>query len=119
MSQHELETRFWAAFGGILHGTAGKPQTDAEWIAAGKQLRGLVDLDSLAQRFTAAANQPAQPSTTRKRTQQAGSINYNSDGDPCCPIHDRPLKEGRYGFYCSAKDPNGKNGYCDFKVKEV
>jgi hypothetical protein len=44
---------------------------------------------------------------------------YQPDGTACCPVHLRPLKEGRYGLYCTAKDdgPDNKNGYCSFTAK--
>ena len=44
---------------------------------------------------------------------------YSPDGTPCCPTHLRPLSEGRYGLYCSAKaaegQPADKRGYCGLK----
>jgi hypothetical protein len=119
---HELEGRFWAKFGGVLFGQARKPQTADEWIQAGKQLRGLSDLEALAQRLETAANKPvaaAQRPQARRNTSQDGDVFYNGEGVACCPMHEKPLKEGRWGWYCSSKDPNGKNGYCDVRVKEV
>lgn len=44
---------------------------------------------------------------------------YGPDGGPRpdvgrCPKHDRPWKVGKNGnLYCSAPDPDGRNGYCD------
>lgn len=40
---------------------------------------------------------------------------YLPDGTPICPTHRKPLREGSYGLHCTAKDPAGKNGYCDLK----
>lgn len=44
---------------------------------------------------------------------------YMPDGTACCPLHLKPLKQGRYGLYCPAKDdgPENKNGFCSFTVK--
>jgi hypothetical protein len=56
-----------------------------------------------------------QPATPRKAKTQPI---YLASGEPCCPIHQRPLKEGAYGLYCTAKDPDGKNGYCSLKFAE-
>jgi hypothetical protein len=113
--------RFWTTFGPILFGAPRAPQTDQEWIAAGKQLRALTQLDQLAQRLENATPSHQRPAAriSQQRHELAGSVYYNDAGEACCPQHERPLKEGRYGYYCSAKDPNGKNGYCTFKAKEV
>lgn len=41
---------------------------------------------------------------------------YTPDGAPCCPVHHKPLAEGRYGLYCPAKarpgDEQNDKGYC-------
>lgn len=41
---------------------------------------------------------------------------YKPDGTPCCPVHHKPLSEGRYGLYCPAKAAEGEErndkGYC-------
>jgi hypothetical protein len=119
---HELEGRFWSKFGPLLFGQARKPATADEWIAAGRQLKGAIDLEALAARLETAANKPvaaAQRPQARRNTAQDGDVYFNGDGVACCPTHERPLKEGRYGFYCPAKDPNGKNGYCDFRAKGI
>jgi hypothetical protein len=42
---------------------------------------------------------------------------YDGNGDACCPIHDRPLKEGKFGLFCPAKaePPIGSDrGYCRY-----
>lgn len=47
---------------------------------------------------------------------------YQPDGTPCCPTHKRPLSEGQYGLYCSAKAKPGENanpkGYCNLKFTD-
>ena len=44
---------------------------------------------------------------------------YDGDGTPCCPVRKRPLSEGQYGLYCSAKaqpgDVQNAKGYCGLK----
>lgn len=39
------------------------------------------------------------------------------DGKLCCPIHHKPLRQGRFGLYCTAPG-DGKNGYCTYTWKE-
>jgi ERF superfamily len=39
----------------------------------------------------------------------------SGDAADQCPKHHRDWKLGTYGYYCSAKDPDGRNGYCDQK----
>jgi hypothetical protein len=43
---------------------------------------------------------------------------YNDAGEACCPVHKRPLKQGQYGAYCSAKDDTQPCGYCSLKFAE-
>lgn len=43
---------------------------------------------------------------------------YDDAGNPCCPKHKKPLKEGQYGLYCSAKDDTTERGYCSLKFKD-
>jgi hypothetical protein len=43
---------------------------------------------------------------------------YNGAGEPCCPKHNRALKEGQYGLYCPAKDESTERGYCALKFKD-
>lgn len=61
----------------------------------------------------------ARPPDNSLRTQQQPV--ERSNGIPTCPVHDRVMKQGQYGFYCTAKedDPALANakGYCNFKAK--
>jgi hypothetical protein len=114
-----IQDTFWQQFGPVLFGQPREPQTDQEWVAAGKQLRGLVQLDQLATRLEQAATQPAQRPQARKQHDLAGSVYYDGEGRACCPQHEKPLKEGKFGYFCSAKDPQGKNGYCTFTIKHL
>jgi hypothetical protein len=47
---------------------------------------------------------------------------YDGNGDPCCPVHRKPLKEGQYGLYCSCKAKDGEaandKGYCNLRFVE-
>lgn len=43
---------------------------------------------------------------------------YDGNGDPCCPKHKKPLQEGKWGLYCSAKDDTTDRGYCNLKFAE-
>lgn len=87
---------------------------------------GLDKLPAALARLTRAGLTPRQiaavPSgqkPARARQERIEPI-YTPSGDPCCPTHKRPLKQGQYGLYCSAKDdgPDSKNGYCGLKFAE-
>jgi hypothetical protein len=47
---------------------------------------------------------------------------YDGDGEACCPVHRKPLKEGQYGLYCSSKASTGEvandKGYCNLRFIE-
>lgn len=58
----------------------------------------------------AGATRPTSPARAPRVTPT-----YSGDGPPICPTHGKPLREGRFGLYCSAPDPDGKNGYCSLK----
>lgn len=118
LSTQECESRFWVRYGPYLFGQSRRPQTAQEWLDAARQIRGLQTLDELAERLETAAT-ASQKLQQRQRVAQAGDIHYNKAGEPCCPIHERPLKQGKFGYFCSAKDERGKNGYCDFRAKDV
>lgn len=36
-----------------------------------------------------------------------------ASGSEVCPKHGTPWRDGKYGKFCSQKDPNGKRGYCE------
>lgn len=59
---------------------------------------------------------PAAPA--RKAAQRAAPL-YDGAGDALCPVHHKPLSEGRYGPFCSAKaqpgDVQNDKGYCALK----
>lgn len=61
------------------------------------------------------ASTPAAPKTKRQAIEP-----LHIQGRPCCPKHTKPLMQGQYGLYCSAKDdgPESKNGYCGLKFAE-
>jgi hypothetical protein len=54
---------------------------------------------------------------TRKAAERVQPT-YNGAGEPCCPKHNRTLKEGQYGLYCSAKDDTTERGYCALEFKD-
>lgn len=47
---------------------------------------------------------------------------YNDNGEAICPVHRKPLKQGQYGWYCSAKAKEGEaandKGYCSIRFTE-
>jgi hypothetical protein len=75
-----------------------------------EQLPGYLERLSAAG-VTPAVAAPAAP----QRRQKPVEPYYQPDGTPCCPKHLKPLREGHYGLHCTAKDPEGKNGYCSLK----
>lgn len=60
----------------------------------------------------------SQPRAKKERVAPA----YDGNGDPICPVHRKPLAEGRYGMYCPAKAKAGEEqndkGYCAIRFSE-
>ncbi len=56
--------------------------------------------------------------TSGKRKPKTQPI-YADDGTPMCPVHNKPLREGSFGPYCSAKAQGSEaandKGYCAIK----
>lgn len=46
---------------------------------------------------------------------------YNDNGEACCPVHRRPLADGRYGPYCKSRATGDESandkGYCKLRFK--
>lgn len=44
-----------------------------------------------------------------------------SNGIPVCPHHDKAMKAGQYGYYCTSKEDRpdlaNKNGFCNYKAR--
>jgi hypothetical protein len=59
--------------------------------------------------------------TPRKPAQTVEPV-YQPDGTACCPVHRKPLSEGRYGLFCPSKAKPGEEqndkGYCSLKFAE-
>lgn len=57
-----------------------------------------------------------------KATQQQNKSIKESNGIPICPVHDKAMREGKFGYYCATKedDPElaNNNGYCKFSIKK-
>lgn len=67
---------------------------------------------------------PAEPillPTGRESSQYVDPV-YDGDGAACCPIHHRPISQGRYGWYCSARATGDQaandKGYCALRFKD-
>jgi hypothetical protein len=57
---------------------------------------------------------------TRKPAQRVEPA-YDTNGDPICPTHRKPLSEGRYGLYCPSKaqgEHANDKGYCSLRFTE-
>src|SRR6266545_2595404 len=72
--------------------------------AAVERLRAAGILDLVA---TCKAPQAAPAAAQRAKVERVEPI-YQPDGTPCCPTHHKPLSEGQYGLYCSAKAKPGE-----------
>lgn len=83
----------------------------------------LEQLPAALKRLTAAGLTPACPTAAQEAPPRIkrGKVEpiYTPAGEPCCPTHTRPLKEGKFGWFCSAKDdrPDSRNGYCGLKFE--
>jgi hypothetical protein len=133
-SAAEAEGRFWARYGsqlGMSNGT--KPATVADWIAVAESIRDLLKAPAPApagdalERMAVAVERMATALERGGTTQTAAApaarkkhppAVFDGEGEPCCPYHpDRPLVEGDYGPFCSAKGGAAVNakGYCGWK----
>lgn len=87
------------------------------------EVRGnLAALPRLVERMRALGVEPAAaaPQKPAQRAQQAAEPRYADDGTACCPWHQKPLKEGRYGLYCPSRaegEHANDKGYCTFQVR--
>ena len=86
--------------------------------AAIERLRsaGVLELVSGAATKPAAHNTPA-----RKPAQRVEPV-YQPDGTACCPVHHKPLSEGRFGLFCPSRASGDQaandKGYCSLKFAE-
>lgn len=57
-----------------------------------------------------------------KSTAQYVDPMYDGNGEACCPVHKKPLAEGRYGPYCQSRAKAGEaandKGYCALRFKQ-
>ena len=98
-----------------LHITAEYVGTLGSIPAAVERLRAAGVLDLVAASKPAQASAPAQqPRKAAERVEPE----YNSAGEPLCPRHHKPLKNGQWGLYCPAKDDTTERGYCALKFAE-
>lgn len=58
---------------------------------------------------------PAKPAATNGAPVQGQAYKPVTTDPGKCPKHNRPWRSGQRGWYCSAKDDSGRNGYCDLK----
>ncbi len=60
---------------------------------------------------------PAAPSASSGAKPKAQKVEpeYNGAGEACCPKHKKPLREGKFGLFCPAKDDSTERGYCALK----
>jgi hypothetical protein len=76
-------------------------------------------LDAITRRLASLGAEPvgraAPPATEKKPRAERVEPIYNGDGDACCPKHKKPLKDGKWGLYCPAKDDSTERGYCALK----
>ena len=77
---------------------------------------GVLDLVQASRPGTSAQASLA-PAGQRKPSKRI-EPEYNADGDALCPKHQRPLKEGKFGRYCPAKDDSTERGFCSLRFAE-
>jgi hypothetical protein len=62
------------------------------------------------------------PTTNGKAKAERVEPLYKPSGEACCPVHMKPLSEGRFGLYCPSKaregDVQNDKGYCALKFAE-
>lgn len=58
---------------------------------------------------------PAAPQRTKRQTVEPA---YDEQGEPLCPKHNKPLRQGQYGLYCPSKDDTQPRGYCGLKFAD-
>ena len=99
-----------------LHVTAEYTGTLAALPDAIERLRaaGVLELVAASRPSAQASAAPAGQRKGAKRVEPE----YNSDGDPLCPKHHKPLKNGQWGLFCPAKDDTTERGYCALRFAE-
>jgi hypothetical protein len=64
---------------------------------------------------------PVQATPARKPSGRVEPV-YQPDGTACCPIHRKPLSEGRYGLFCPSRATGDQaandKGYCNIRFAE-
>jgi hypothetical protein len=63
------------------------------------------------------SSKPSAPQKITKSPRVAPA--YSANGDPICPKHGKPLREGNYGLYCPSKDDTTERGYCAIKFAAI
>ena len=62
------------------------------------------------------------PAAQQRQAAQRVEPFYRPDGTACCPVHHKPLAEGRFGLFCSTKAQAGEQanakGYCNLRFAE-
>jgi hypothetical protein len=85
-------------------------------LAVTKKLRDLGATPTIAPAYTAPLSGGTQ--AARKPAQRVEPV-YQPDGTACCPVHHKPLAEGRYGLYCPSRATGDQaandKGYCSPK----
>jgi len=65
---------------------------------------------------------PVAPASVERRAAPRVEPVYKPDGTPCCPVHHKPLAEGRYGLFCPSRAADGEEanakGYCALRFKD-
>jgi len=84
-------------------------------LSVTKRLRELGGTPTIAPAHTKSATTPA-----RKAAQRVEPV-YQPDGTACCPIHHKPLSEGRYGLFCpsrAAGEHANAKGFCNIRFTD-
>jgi len=94
----------------------------AEWTAGLSTIPGVIErLKALGVVKLVSGGKPTVTPGAKPKPETVEPL-YKPDGTPCCPVHKRPLSDGQYGLYCSARAKPGEaansKGYCALRFTE-
>jgi len=61
------------------------------------------------------------PAAPRRQPNTGITPAYDGNGQPMCPVHHKPIIEGRHGLYCPSKaegEHANAKGFCNLKFAE-
>ena len=80
----------------------------SDWFAAGESIRPADHYQGAPQQLPA-----AHPGTPRAQWQGDATYGKPELQPPTCPVHGKPWRDGRFGWYCATRLPDGT--WCQMK----